>query len=302
MTSGQVGSLGAVVCLVAEDSAAAGVIKGMGNARFEVTATCSVDAFLSKMNKVSDLVALVVENDVVDEACVGSLAGGVPEGFVKDGGPLLLMAAEDRGQDFQRIRTALNVCRIVDPGHGADALHGAISVEVEEFRLRQSVRMAVEAGTADIGDIEEATFRFRTREEAKNLATMLASSCQDRVPVAIGLTELFVNAVEHGCLKIGHGEKGRLIEKGRLADEIKYRRNLPEYSDRHVKVEFSRTRTEVSFRIVDPGEGFDHQSFLNSKKGHAKKHGRGITMAGGCFDELTYVGKGNEVIARHRLT
>lgn len=301
MTAQDQNAGGTVHCLVAEGGRAHAAVTGIMGRGFVLEIFSSPDDFLSAAGHDSRLVAVIVDDTLLDEKLAGRVVGWMPPDFAADGGPLLLLSSAGMTPERQELRAALNACRVVDPLHGADALFAALSVEVEEFRLRQSVRAAVEAGTADIGEIEAATFRFRTREEAKNLATMLASACREKVAVAIGLTELFVNAVEHGCLNIGHGEKGRLIEKGRLADEIKFRRSQPEYADRHVTVEFSRSSTEVRFHITDPGDGFDYTSFVNAQDGHVKKHGRGITMAGGCFDEITYLGKGNEVIAVHRL-
>lgn len=238
---------------------------------------------------------------------VAALQGVAPDelpqfsdAYQESGGPVLLVG-EDELLRSRDLRAALNISRVVEASHGADALYRAVCTEVEEYRLRLSVRDAVEKGPRAVGDIDKATFRFRTREEAKNLATMLSSACKEPVPIAIGLTELFVNAVEHGCLAIGHGEKGRLIEKGRLAEEILYRRALPEYVDRYVIVEFERFEDKVVFDVKDPGDGFDYQSFVRDAGGHTKKHGRGITMAGGCFDELVYFGNGNHVRATHVL-
>ncbi|NVJ98318.1 MAG: ATP-binding protein [Alphaproteobacteria bacterium] len=290
-----------VVCFVPDRSTSAEIVAELSEGQFQVKVCHDLQLFLEAMKVSTDLVALVIDEAVADEATVAQVSNSLSCSFKENGGPVVLLSSAARTQSLRDLQASLNACRIVNPGHGSSALHGAIAVEVEEFRLRQSVRAAVEAGTHDIGDLSQASYRFRTREEAKNLATLFASACQERVAVAIGLTELFVNAVEHGCLNIGHGEKGRLIEKGRLADEIKYRRSLPEYADRYATVEFTRTEKQVKFHVVDPGEGFDHKSFVNSKQGHAKKHGRGITMAGGCFDELTYLGKGNEVIAVHHL-
>jgi hypothetical protein len=257
----------------------------------------AIDELLARR---APILAVILDGAMADPGRENALPA-FSEDYNAIGGPVLLVRNE-KAAGLRDLCARLNVSRMVEASHGSNALYSAVCTEIEEYRQRLSVRDAVRQGTHQIGDIEKATFRFRTREEAKNLATMLSSACRQPLPIAIGLTVLFVNAVEHGCLAIGHGEKGRLIEKGRLSEEILYRRSLPEYADRYVVVDFERTAERVVFDVRDPGEGFDHQSFVEDTAGHAKKHGRGITMAGGCFDELTYLGNGNHVRAVHLLT
>lgn len=222
------------------------------------------------------------------------------EEFLAAAGPIVLVGAEEKATDAETLSEIINSSRYIDQSHGAEALFATVSAEIEEYMLRRSVRVAVETAEISVSDMDTASYRFRTREEAKRIATILASACDEPGAIAIGLTELMVNAVEHGCLDIGHEEKGDLIEKGRLADEIKHRRTQAPYADRFVQIDFKRTPSQISFRIKDPGKGFDHQAFVGRPQdGHTKKHGRGLTMACSCFDELTFLGNGNEALAIH---
>ncbi len=146
----------------------------------------------------------------------------------------------------------------------------------------------------------DGRFEFQSRREAKKVATKLAASTSDPVGVSIGLMELFVNAIEHGCLGIGHQEKGGLIEQGTLNEEISRRRGLPEFRSNYVVVSFERKEEDLYVVVQDPGDGFDYSSFTEGSMGHDKKHGRGITMAKSCFDTLTYHGNGSEVHVHYR--
>lgn len=150
-------------------------------------------------------------------------------------------------------------------------------------------------------DTSAGKYVFKTRREAKKVATRLAAISREPVGIAIGLMELFVNAIEHGCLGIGHKEKGQLLETGGLNDEIHRRRKLKEYAGNEVVVEFERTDRALEIVVKDPGKGFLYQEFLSDDEGHEKKHGRGIFMAKNCFDELYYRGCGNEVRVLHRF-
>ncbi len=290
---------GRILVMTPDNSTLADIV-GAGQPRqFECMRVPDCAALSAEMAQGDPVIGFITDVETARRVGPVTICEALGDAYVKAGGPIILLADISGEPDLKKLRFELNVSRIVNLSKGADALWAAVSAEADDYLLRLSVADAVSRRAADMGDVDLATYRFRTREEAKNLASMLAGACADPVPVALGLTELFVNAVEHGCLSIGHSEKGRLIEKGRLTDEIKYRRSLPTYADRYVTVEYRRTEADIQFRITDPGEGFDHEAFTGVEDGHTKKHGRGVTMAGGCFDEVTYVGKGNEVLARY---
>jgi anti-sigma regulatory factor (Ser/Thr protein kinase) len=117
--------------------------------------------------------------------------------------------------------------------------------------------------------------------------------------LAIGLIELFLNAVEHGNLGIGYKEKSVLNLNGTWDVEIERRMALPENASKVVEVEFQRVQKEIRFRIRDQGQGFDWESYLQFSPERAfDSHGRGIALARNLsFSRLEYQGSGNEVIA-----
>jgi anti-sigma regulatory factor (Ser/Thr protein kinase) len=149
----------------------------------------------------------------------------------------------------------------------------------------------------------EVRYEFRTMAEAKDLATALAAAHPDPDRVLIGLTELLVNAVEHGNLGITYREKTELLESGDLQREIERRLELPELASRRVRVIFRRDLERLSTTIEDEGEGFDWRPYLDVDPERAlDPNGHGIAIACGMsFDEVTYQGKGNVVIAVIRL-
>ena len=220
--------------------------------------------------------------------------------YMEIGGPVIAAVRENAPQS-EELLLNLGVTKIFHRKLGVEALNLVLSIEIEEFDRIKKLREELQRRTSAIGQIVDGTFRFKTRREAQNLATMLSLTCPNPMPIAIGLTELLINSVEHGCLGIGHDEKGALIEKGLLAEEIERRRASPEYCDKCVVVKFVREQNCLVFEVSDGGEGFDYQSYLAADKGHFKKHGRGIMMAKGCFEELEYFGNGNKVRAVHRF-
>ncbi|MEO5342524.1 MAG: response regulator [Gammaproteobacteria bacterium SHHR-1] len=147
--------------------------------------------------------------------------------------------------------------------------------------------------------IDSGRFRFRTLDEAKNLALLLAKACPDPEQALLGLTELMVNAVEHGNLGISYSDKSRLNMSGDWREEIHRRLQLPENQDKYATLELERGRDRVEVLIEDKGEGFDWHRFLDMDPERAfDNHGRGIAMARALsFSHLEYLGSGNRVRA-----
>jgi len=145
--------------------------------------------------------------------------------------------------------------------------------------------------------MNKGKFTFQTLEEARNLAALLANACSDADHVVLGLTELMVNAVEHGNLGISYEEKSRLNASGEWESEVEKRLNIPENSSRLATVEFERNEDEIVFIIMDQGAGFEWANYLNPSPDRAfDSHGRGIAMARSIsFDQIEFRGNGNEV-------
>lgn len=187
--------------------------------------------------------------------------------------------------------------RYFDASKGTKNLRRFLAQEADDYVMISALRRTLEQSDNDQKPLVDGVYRFASRKEAQELATVFSRASADPMPLAIGLSELFLNAIEHGCLEIGHDEKGQLIENGQLADEVTRRSNSANYRHRYASVEVVRRDEEVAFRVKDPGPGFDYHSYLADKTGHEKKHGRGIVMANSCFTRLTYFGCGNDVEA-----
>ncbi len=80
--------------------------------------------------------------------------------------------------------------------------------------------------------------------------------------MAPGLSDLMVNAVEHGNLGVTYQEKSLLKWEGDWEAEIKRRLALPQFAGRFAMVRAERSATAVTFTITDQGEGFEWQKFL----------------------------------------
>lgn len=165
-----------------------------------------------------------------------------------------------------------------------------------EYRdLQQKVRRGVECLTL----MSEATLSIRTVDQARDVASVLVNTCPDPESVVIGLTELLVNAVEHGNLGITYDEKSALNASGTWEAEVQRRLALPENAQKRVELRMERTADELRFIIRDDGPGFEWRKYLEVHPQRAfDNHGRGIAIARAMsFDRVEYRGSGNEVVA-----
>lgn len=147
-------------------------------------------------------------------------------------------------------------------------------------------------------------FQFRTLAEAKRLTALLSSVCPQPEKVAMGLSELLINAVEHGNLGITYKEKTKLIQGSTWEEELQQRLAMPQYASRRASVMLTRDANEIRFVVADQGQGFDWKPFMEFSPDRAfDPHGRGISMARMLsFDAIEYQGNGNTVLAVVKLS
>ncbi len=184
------------------------------------------------------------------------------------------------------------------PIHG-DILPHTIEAAQSDYKRYQTLIAEVNSRTSAIGLIQSGTFRLQTLSQAEALTTMLSLACPEPAVVALGLSELLVNAIEHGNLKISYNEKSDLLENGEWDSEVKRRLGQEQFKDKFVEILFTRNANDITIVIKDQGEGFDWRKHISSDPAnHSSKHGRGIAIAVAMgFNSLTYNEKGNEVTA-----
>lgn len=152
--------------------------------------------------------------------------------------------------------------------------------------------------------MDNCKFKIRTLEASETLSEFIADMFQDPGRIMPGLYELMANAVEHGCLDIGHTLKTQLIANKTLKAEIERRQSLPENRKKDVDVVIARRPDGIFVVITDPGKGFDWKSWIALDPARAgETHGRGIACARSIsFDKITYNPAGNQVAAFSRNT
>ncbi|MEC4678154.1 MAG: ATP-binding protein, partial [Nitrospirota bacterium] len=148
--------------------------------------------------------------------------------------------------------------------------------------------------------IRDCNFEIQTLDDAEYLTTFLSNFFPDPGRVTLGISELLINAVEHGNLGITYAEKTELNKQSKWQEEVQRRLSLPEYKDKKVFVNLVKENREIVITITDEGTGFDWSDYMEMSAERATdNHGRGIAMSKmASFDELEYRGKGNEVVCR----
>lgn len=173
-----------------------------------------------------------------------------------------------------------------------------VSAAVMERREARKMAVSLSRQLASFQLMTSCTFRFRGLDEAHEITSIISSSFPDPHRVAMGLSELMVNGIEHGNLGISYEDKGRLLREGTWLQEVSKRLESPEYKDRYLTVHLERTASEIFVSITDAGDGFNWQPYLELSPERAfDPHGRGISMARMIsFDRMEYQGKGNIVV------
>lgn len=152
------------------------------------------------------------------------------------------------------------------------------------------------------------TIRFDSRVEmVPEIADFLLSDAasllgeEERLGVHLGLNELIMNAVEHGNLRISADEKSAAMSEGQQGLARLYQNRLAdaELAARRVTVEFRLRDGKCEWVISDEGDGFDYNRVSDPTRtaGLASLTGRGIYLSRYQFDELEFLGRGNQVRA-----
>ncbi len=114
----------------------------------------------------------------------------------------------------------------------------------------------------------------------------------------LALSELLINGIEHGNLKITYQQKSRLLAKGySIQDAIDLKIKKGVAVGERVTLQYKIEREKSTFVITDEGDGFDTSRLPDpTDPSHlAEEHGRGIFLSMTGVDRLSYNDKGNAV-------
>lgn len=210
--------------------------------------------------------------------------------------PIIMQTAADHPEEISE-GIAAGVFYYLTKPLNVEMLLSIVEAAGKQIRRHRQLRLEMERRRISFGLVQILKCTFRTLEEAEGLSIFLANYFDDPDRTLTGISELLVNAVEHGNLGISYAEKSGLVAEKKWQTEINKRLNDPRYRDRRVTVIFERKEKACYIQITDEGDGFDWKQYLEVDPSRAMhNHGRGIAMANMlCFNKLVYNEKGNQV-------
>ncbi len=116
--------------------------------------------------------------------------------------------------------------------------------------------------------------------------------------VTVSLDEALTNAIFYGCLEVPSGLRETDTGSDIFNRLVNERLANPEYTSRPITIEMDLSPQQVTYRITDPGPGFDPPDLRTSKvepTDLSRLHGRGILLISCFMDEVSYNKKGNQI-------
>ncbi|MDH5355613.1 MAG: response regulator [Gammaproteobacteria bacterium] len=210
--------------------------------------------------------------------------------------PVIMQTAKTSNDEIQEGLNAGCYYYLTKPFDGRH-LTAIVASAVRDFQQYRRLKDSSDNTVSTLGLLNSGEFQFRTLNEARDLASLISNACPNGATIGLGLSELMINAIEHGNLGINYEQKTELQATGSWEKEILRRLDDPQYADRIAKLYYDKTDSQVSFRIVDQGDGFDWEKYIEPDPARAfDSHGRGISMAKMIsFDSVEYHEKGNIV-------
>ncbi len=183
-----------------------------------------------------------------------------------------------------------------------EMLISVVKTAISDYQTYRKLEQELQQQNDALRLLRTGRFRFQTLEDIQHLAGLAAKLAPEPDKAIIGLSELMVNAVEHGNLNIQAHEKIQFIRQGIWLDEIE--RRLINNPDKYATLEICRTPQKVSFKISDQGSGFAWENHLAADASKMLEHyGKGIMLARMVsFHQLHYNNPGNQVIAEINLS
>ncbi len=135
-----------------------------------------------------------------------------------------------------------------------------------------------------------------------NIVKHLYSS-SELVSLELGLSELLLNAVEHGNYGITKETKDIALKNNTLTKLYNERKNHISNKNKKVYVRFSRSSDCCEWVIRDEGDGFDYSYIPTSQIESLSTglQGRGVFISKIHFDEVQYLGNGNIVLVKKNI-
>lgn len=180
-----------------------------------------------------------------------------------------------------------------------DTMLTIVSSALKEHRSHKKMLEDVKKFKPKLNLIKDSNFIIKNIADVEYLVTFLAGYFPDPDRVIVGLSEIFMNAIEHGNWGITYEEKKALMSNGTWKEEIQRRQQLPENQNKVAQIYYlnDSDNKKIVLHVKDQGNGFNWEKYLEIDPDRVTDpNGRGIAMARNTsFDSIEYKGNGNEV-------
>ena len=201
-------------------------------------------------------------------------------------------------RDFGR----LNLLVMLDKSRIVSHLSKSISIIIENRQLIFQRELSTQLSDFSSGSFELDNDPLAVPIYAGIAVTNLVQQGNydpnSKYNLQLALSELLINAIEHGNCGINYEEKNAELNKGKsVVDLILEKCQDPSIAAKKIYFEWESRRDFSSFIIRDEGEGFDVQKVRKQVETQDElcPHGRGIRMAEYFSQNLRYNQKGNQV-------
>lgn len=210
--------------------------------------------------------------------------------------PVVMQTAASAPEQVREGLTAGAYYYLIKP-YEQESLLSIVRAALDDGRERSNLQQRLQEHRRALQCMNQGEFFVATVEEATHVAALIAQAYPDPEKAALGISELLVNAVEHGNLGITYSEKAQLKLSDNWHAEVARRLSLPENISKRARVSFLRDASQIALRVQDQGKGFDWQKYLELDPARAfDPNGRGIALARMLsFDTIEYQGCGNVV-------
>lgn len=210
--------------------------------------------------------------------------------------PIIMQTAADHPEEISE-GIAAGVFYYLTKPLSPEMLLSVVDAAGKQIRRHKQLRHEMERRKISFGLVQILKCTFKSLEEAEGMSIFLANFFDDPDQTLTGISELLINAVEHGNLEISYQEKSELVANNDWKNEVNRRLLDPKFSERIVTVIFERKEKACYIQITDEGNGFNWKEYMDVDPSRAMhNHGRGIAMANMlCFNKLIYNEKGNQV-------
>lgn len=226
------------------------------------------------------------------------LLANIKENEMMEHVPVVMQTAKAENQDVIEGLKAGAYYYLTKPYNG-DVLKTIVRSAVNDRLHEKSLHESLRQGRQIFDLMTFGRFKIRNLLQCNLVASQVAHLCPQPHRVVTEISELLINALEHGNRRIGYDEKSKLMRSGMWQLEIERRLKSKQNSGGFIELEFNVHAESVQIRIRDQGQGFDWTPYMDFDPDRAfDPHGRGIAVARlSSFDDLEYIGEGNEVIA-----